>query len=177
MVASELDPISEIPLGLSPRALSRASSVCLGARKHRGKALSSTCPLTRSLAGLASLERPAGRNLGGHFLRKHRLALISRVGSSRSWLLQPCLEAYQKNSRKMPLRHLIVVLGMTLNVYKFSLAKATGPFVSHGSFCPVQRKRPGYPSKEARGGKIKLPPTRGGGGGKIKFVPPPKGSF
>ena len=38
-----LDPIIlEIPLGVCLRALSRASSVCLGARKHREEVLSST---------------------------------------------------------------------------------------------------------------------------------------
>ena len=40
--ASELDPILKIPLGVSIRALSRASSVFLGARKHRREAPSST---------------------------------------------------------------------------------------------------------------------------------------
>ena len=46
-------------------------------------------PLTRSLAGHASLEHPA-------FLRELRLALVTRPGSSKSWLRQPCFEAYQK---------------------------------------------------------------------------------
>ena len=41
---SELDPTSEIPLGVSLRALSRAPSVCLGARNHRREARNSTSP-------------------------------------------------------------------------------------------------------------------------------------
>ena len=40
--ASELDPISEILLGVSPRAFSRASIFCLGAQIHRGEPFSST---------------------------------------------------------------------------------------------------------------------------------------
>ena len=39
--ASELDPTSEIPLGVSLRALSRASSACFGSREHRREARSS----------------------------------------------------------------------------------------------------------------------------------------
>ena len=39
------------------------------------------------------------------------------------------------------MRHLIVVLGLTLNVYRCSLARATGPFSSNGSFFLVQRER------------------------------------
>ena len=41
------------------------------------------------------------------------------------------------------MRHLIFVLGLTLDVYRCSLARATGPFSSHGSFCLVQRERTG----------------------------------
>ena len=41
------------------------------------------------------------------------------------------------------MRHPIAVLGPALGVYKCSLARATGPFSSHGCFCLVQRERPG----------------------------------
>ena len=75
------------------------------------------------------------------------LALVSRLVSSKSWLRQPCFEAYRKIARKFLMRHLIVVLGPAFHVYRYSLARATGPFAFHGSFCFVQRERPGYPSR------------------------------
>ena len=37
-------------------------------------------------------------------------------------------------SRKLLMRHLIVVLELTFHVNRCSLARATGPFSSHGSF-------------------------------------------
>ena len=57
------------------------------------------------------------------------------------------LEAYRKIARKLLMHHLIVVPGLTLNVYRRSLARATGPFSSHGSFCFVQREQPGTVSE------------------------------
>ena len=57
-------------------------------------------------------------------------------------------------ARELPMRHLIVVLGLTLYVYRCLLARATGPFFSHGSFCFVangrKRERPGSRLTEAR---------------------------
>ena len=61
--ASELDLISEIPLGVSLRALSRASSARLGARNTAVRPGALQPPLIRSTAGLPWLEHPAGRNL------------------------------------------------------------------------------------------------------------------
>ena len=62
--ASELDPIWEIHLGVSLRALSRASSVALELVIIAGRPLALRALLTKILAGaLASLEHPAGRNL------------------------------------------------------------------------------------------------------------------
>ena len=46
------------------------------------------------------------------------------------------------------MRHLIFVLGLTLNMYRCALAITTGPFSSHCSFCLVQRERPGKAVKE-----------------------------
>ena len=47
------------------------------------------------------------------------------------------------------IRHLIVFLRLILHINRCLLANATGPFSSNGSFCLVQRKRPGKPSRES----------------------------
>ena len=39
------------------------------------------------------------------------------------------------------MRHPIFVLGLIFNVHRCSLARATGPFSSHGRLCHVQRER------------------------------------
>ena len=49
------------------------------------------------------------------------------LGSSGSWLRHPCFEAYRIIVRKLLMRHLIVVLGLTLQVNRCSLARATRP--------------------------------------------------
>ena len=46
------------------------------------------------------------------------------------------------------MRHPFVVLGLTFQVNRCPLARATGLFPSNGSFCLVQRGRPGKPSRE-----------------------------
>ena len=136
--ASELDPISENPLGVCPRALLRASSVCLGARGHRGGALSSASSPHQKYRRSRFVRAPSRSHFGDNFLRRHRLALVSRLGSSRSWLRQSCFEAQRKIARKVLMCHLIVVPELTLNVCSCSLTRATGPFTSHGSFCFVK---------------------------------------
>ena len=114
--ASELDAISENPLGVSPRALSRASSVSLGARKHRREALSSKCSPHQKSRRSCFARAPSESKLGDSFLRELRLALVPRVGSSNSWLRQPCFEAHRKFTRKLLMRHPIVDLGLTSHV-------------------------------------------------------------
>ena len=137
--------------GVSLRALSRASSVCLGAREYRREARSSTSSPHQKYRRPSFAPAPSRSQFGDFFLRKHRLALVSRLGSSVSWLRQPLFEAYRKVSRKLLIHHLIVVLGLTLNVYRCSLARATGHFCPHGRFCLVQRERPGKPSPRGQG--------------------------
>ena len=116
------------PLGVSPRALSRASRFCLEARKHRGDALSSKSSPHRKSRRAASPEHPAGRNLARVFFCKLQTAFVSRLGSSKSWLRQPFFVAYCKIYRKRLMRNLISVIGLKLHVYRSSFARATGPF-------------------------------------------------
>ena len=90
---------------------------------------------------------PSRSQFGESFFRKTRLALVSRLGSPESWLRQSAFDAYRRIAWKiLMMRHPIVVLGLTFNVHRCSLARATGLFSSHGSFRLVQRERPGKPS-------------------------------
>ena len=83
-------------------------------------------------------------------IRELRLDLVSEARGLGCAILASKLIA--KIARKLMMRHLIVVLGRTLNVNRFSLARAAGPVFSHGSFCLVKvNDRP----QEARGGTIK----------------------
>ena len=143
---SELAPISEVPLGVSLRALSRAPSDCLGARKHHRWARSSTSCPHQKYRRSSFARAPSRSQSGDSFIRKLGLAFVSRLGSSKSWLRKTVFEAYRKVTRKLLMRQLAVVLGFSLDVNRCSLARATGPFSSHGSFCLVQRERPGKPS-------------------------------
>ena len=59
-------------------------------------------------------------------------------------------------SRKLLMRHLIVVFELTLHVNRCSLARATGPAFSHSSFCLIKVN-----------GRL-----RGARGGAIKFLDP-----
>ena len=134
-------PPRENPLGVSPCALSRAPSVCLGAPKHREGALSSTSPPHKKFRRSCFARAPSRSQFGDSLLRELRLALVSRPGSSKSWLRQPCFETYRKMARKLLMRQLIVVLGLTSHVYRCSLARATGPF-SH-TVASASLQRPG----------------------------------
>ena len=137
--ASELDPISEIPLGVSLRALSRASSFRLGARKHRREAPRSSSSPHQKFRRSSFARAPSLSQFGDSLLRGLRLALTSRLGSSKSWLRQSLFESYRKVAWKLLMRHLlVVVLGLTLNMCRCSLARATGPFSCHGSLCLVE---------------------------------------
>ena len=146
--ASKLGPISEILFGVSPRALSRASGVCLGAKIHPGEALVSKSSPHQKFRRFCFARAPSRSQFVDSFLRNLRLALVSRVGRSESWLRQPPFEAYRKIAWKLQMRHPIVVLRLKLYVYRCSLARATGPFSSHGSFCLVQRERPATSLRE-----------------------------
>ena len=73
------------------------------------------------------------------------------------WLRQLVFKAYRKNTRKILMRHTTVVLGLTLNVCRCSLARVTGPFSSQESFCLVQRER--QPVYEAESLKKHVPST------------------
>ena len=64
------------------------------------------------------------------------------------------VEVYR--ARKLLMRHLIVVLELTLHVNRCSLARATGPVFLHGSFCLMKVN-----------GRL-----RGVRGGTIKFLDP-----
>ena len=79
---------------------------------------------------------------GYSFLRKLRLALVSRLESPESRLRQPAFEAYRKIARKLLMSHLIAVLKLKLDVYRCSLTREPRFFSSHGSYCLVQRERP-----------------------------------
>ena len=106
-------------------------------------------PLTRSIEGLPSLEHPAGRNLAKvSFKAPTCFSLITR---KLEILAAPAfLRRLSHKISKLAMRHPAVVLGLTLNAHRCSLARATGPLSSHGCFCLVQRERPGKPSpKEA----------------------------
>ena len=82
-----------------------------------------------SLAGHAFLEHPAGRNICRLFVSQASTCFsLPRLGSSKSWLRQLCFGAYRKVARKPLMRHLIVVLGLALHVYRCSLARARGLF-------------------------------------------------
>ena len=154
--ASEPGPISEILLGVSLCDLSRASSVCLGARKHRRGAPSSTSHPHQKYRPFFALA-PSLSQICDSFVRELRLAFVSRLGNSKSWLRQPFFEAYRKISQKLLMRNPVVVLGLTLDVYRCSLARTTGPFSSHSSFWLVQRKRPGKPSPRCTGDRSREP--------------------
>ena len=117
-VATELDLISKIPLGVSPCALSRAISVSLGVHKHRGEALGSTSPPHKKSRSSCLARAPSRSQLGGSFLRELLLAFVSRLGSSKLWLRRPYYEAYRKLVWELLTRHL----------YRCSLAGVTGPF-------------------------------------------------
>ena len=77
-------------------------------------------------------------NVGGFKSHDSYASTCFSHGSSKSWLRNPCFEAYRKISRKFLMRHLAVVLGLTMHVNRFSLARATGPVFSPGSFCLVK---------------------------------------
>ena len=127
------------------------SSICLGAREHRGEAVSSRSFPHQESRRSCFARAPSRPKFGDSFLRELRLALISRLGSSLSWLREPFFEAYRKISRKLLMHHVIVVRGLTLHGYRCSLARATGPFSSHGNFCLVQRNGRANRLREARG--------------------------
>ena len=128
-------------MSVSPRALSRASSVCLRAPKYRAEALSSASS-THQKPSRSCLARAPGRSqFGDNWFRELRVALVPRLGSSKSWLRQPCFEAHHKIARKMLMRHLIFILGLTLHMYRCSFTSPTGPFPAHGSSFLVQRER------------------------------------
>ena len=88
-------------------------------------------------------------NAGGFKLHDSKASTCFSLGISKSWLHHPCFEAYRKTARKLLMRHLIVFLGLTLHVNRYSLARATGPFFSHGCFCLV--KVNGWPVSERPG--------------------------
>ena len=144
--ASELDPISEIPLGVSPRALFRASGVCLGARKHRREARSYTGSPHQEYRRSSFARAPKRSQFGGSLLRKLCLAQSSRVGSSKSWLRQHSFEAYCKIARKLLIRHLIVVLGLTLDCTSARPREPRGLLPPTAATAPCKRERPGKPS-------------------------------
>ena len=73
-------------------------------------------------------------NVGGFKSHDSKASTCFSHGSSKSWLRYPRFEAYRKISRKLLMRNLIVVLGLTFHVKRCSLARATGPVFSHGSF-------------------------------------------
>ena len=125
--------------GVSPRALSRALSVCLRARKNHGEALSSTSSPHQEPRRSCFARAPSRSHFGDSFLRKLRRALVSRLESSKSWLRQASFKVHRKIARKLLMSHLIVVLEVTLNVHRCLLARATGPFSSHDSFWLVQK--------------------------------------
>ena len=77
-------------------------------------------------------------NAGGFKSLDSQASTCFSLGSFKSWLRHPCFGAYRKPSRKPLRRHLVVVLGLTLHVNRGSLARATGPFSFHGSFCLVK---------------------------------------
>ena len=125
-------------LGRKPSRFVSASSVCLEARKQHGEAPSPTSPLYQKYRR-SCLARAASRSqFSDILLRKPRLALISRLESSESWLRLPCFEAHRKIARKLLMRHLSAVLGLKFYVYRCSLARATGPFSLNGSFFLVE---------------------------------------
>ena len=93
--------------------MSRAASVCLGAQKHRGEALSSKITPQMKYRRSFFARQPSRSQFGVSFLRELRLALVSRLGSSKLWPRPPCFESYRKNAQKPVMRHLIVVLGLT----------------------------------------------------------------
>ena len=86
-------------MGVIPRALSRTSSVRLGARIHRGEALSSTSSPHQKPRRSCFARAPSRSHFGGSCLRELRLALVSRLGSSKSCLRLPFFEAYRKIAR------------------------------------------------------------------------------
>ena len=89
-------PSQKFPLGVSLRALSRASSVCLGARKHRREAQSSTSPSQNKYRRPSFARAPSRSQFGDSFLRKLRFALVSRLGRSKYWLRQPFFDLIAK---------------------------------------------------------------------------------
>ena len=67
-------------------------------------------------------------NVGGFKSHDSRASTCFSLGSSKSWLRHPCFEAYRKIARELLMRHLIVVLGLTLHVRKQVLSRE-----SHGA--------------------------------------------
>ena len=94
-----------------------------------------------SLAFVPFMGRSGGAAylyLGGFKSHDSQASTCSSPGSSESWLRHPCFEVYRKITRKLLKRHLIVILGLKLHVNRFSLARTTGPFSYHNSFCLVK---------------------------------------
>ena len=77
-------------------------------------------------------------NVGGIKPKDSQATTFFSQGSSQSWLRRPAFEANRKIAWELLMRHLIVVLGLTLHVNRCSLARATGLFFSHGSFYLVK---------------------------------------
>ena len=152
--ASELDPISEFSLGVRPRAFSRVSSVYLGAREHRGEALISTSS-PQQMSRRPRFARAQSRSkTGDSCLRMIPLALVSRLGCSKSWLRNPCFETYRKNAQKMPMRHPIVVFGLVYCARVQALAReSNGAYVPQRQLLPRERERLGNPSPRVRSSK------------------------
>ena len=120
-------------MGVSLRALSRDLSVCLGAREHRREARSSTSFPHQEYRRSSFARAPSRPQIGDRFLRGLRLALVSRHGSPGSWLRKSAFEANRKISRKLLIRHPVVVLGLTLKLHdsrRLGLCLAKAKFVS-----------------------------------------------
>ena len=63
-------------------------------------------------------------NAGGHKSHDTQASTCFRLGSSKSWLRHACFEDNRKIARKLLICHLAVVLGLTLHIYRHSLARA-----------------------------------------------------
>ena len=63
-------------------------------------------------------------NVGGLKSNDFQASTYFSLGSSKSWVRKPAFEAYRKISRKLLMRHPIVVLGLTLRVNRCSLARS-----------------------------------------------------
>ena len=98
---SGLNPISDIPLGLSPRALFRASSVCLGARKQREEALRTTSSPHQKSRRSCFTRAPSRSQFGESFLSQASTSFNLKTRKHEVLATPTLLRIYSQNGSEV----------------------------------------------------------------------------